>query len=258
MSKLHILGSSSAVPTKLRDCTYLAVDGENESILIDCGGSPVHKLLKHELSPMEIDAVVITHTHPDHIYGLPSLFHYLRLKKRKKPLFFLSHREGIQTSLSLLEAVEITPDSLPFELILIDVPLVHAIESGLPLRCHISFTPVEHRRTCFGLRIDLPDEKSLGYSSDTGYSANLVSLAYQVDLLVHEASFPDEQDDYSLAVGHSTPKLAASIASECKAKRLVLVHLGEKLETIKDPLKDARNNFTGEIILAEDDSIIVI
>ncbi len=64
---------------------------------------------------------------------------------------------------------------------------------------------------------------SVTFSGDTGYSRQLIRLGKDTDILFIECSFSGEHD---LEVkGHLTPRLAARIASECNAKKVVLTHL---------------------------------
>ena len=64
------LGSSGAVPTAARDTTALIVRSGRTACLVDVGGSPVQKLRRVGFDPVELTAVVVTHTHPDHILSL--------------------------------------------------------------------------------------------------------------------------------------------------------------------------------------------
>src|SRR5262249_60583846 len=80
------LGSSGAVPSAERDTTALAVRAGGTVCLIDVGGSPVQKLRRVAVDPVDLAAVVVTHTHPDHVYGLPALVQNLIILGRRAPL----------------------------------------------------------------------------------------------------------------------------------------------------------------------------
>ena len=72
MATLHIIGSGSAIASARRQNTSLAL-AHDALVLIDCSGNPVASLEKQGLSPWELDCLVLTHCHTDHIYGLPSV-----------------------------------------------------------------------------------------------------------------------------------------------------------------------------------------
>lgn len=73
--KLTFLGTSSGVPTKQRNVTALALSPENTKrwYLVDCGEATQHRLLHTPMSLHHLEAVMITHMHGDHCYGLPGL-----------------------------------------------------------------------------------------------------------------------------------------------------------------------------------------
>src|SRR5262245_11055865 len=80
------LGSSGAVPSAARDTTALVVRAGATTCLVDVGGSPVQKLRRVGVDPLGLSAVVVTHTHPDHVYGLPALIQCLLILGRTAPL----------------------------------------------------------------------------------------------------------------------------------------------------------------------------
>ena len=69
------LGTSSGVPTQQRNVTALAIAPKNSKrwYLVDCGEATQHQLLKTPLSLIQLQAIMITHIHGDHCYGLPGL-----------------------------------------------------------------------------------------------------------------------------------------------------------------------------------------
>ena len=75
MAKIIFLGTASSIPTKDRDNTSFVFTHKSHTFLIDCPGAIVHKLLKANVDFKKLQNVVITHQHPDHIYGIISLIH---------------------------------------------------------------------------------------------------------------------------------------------------------------------------------------
>lgn len=72
---ITFLGTSSGMPTKQRNVTAIAVAPANSKrwYLIDCGEATQHQLLHTRLSLQHLQAIMITHVHGDHCYGLPGL-----------------------------------------------------------------------------------------------------------------------------------------------------------------------------------------
>src|SRR5512142_3537463 len=101
MAQLILLGSGAALSDAGRENMYLVVHGESSSILVDCAGSPVQRLLKAKVPLDSIDHLILTHHHPDHIYGLPVLLMDLWLAGRKKVL----HIHGLAETLRAARGV---------------------------------------------------------------------------------------------------------------------------------------------------------
>jgi ribonuclease Z len=70
--------------------------------------------------------------------------------------------------------------------------------------------------------------RSFVYCTDTTYCANSVALSQDADVLVHEATFADEDAHLARQSLHSTASEAARVASEARARRLVLTHVSPR------------------------------
>src|SRR3972149_598343 len=86
MPFLVVLGSAATVPDAAHENTYMVLDGDHGSILIDCAGSPIGRLERAGVSLSSLRSIIITHIHPDHAYGLPILLMSLWLLGRREPL----------------------------------------------------------------------------------------------------------------------------------------------------------------------------
>ena len=113
MFELTFLGTSSGVPTKQRNVSAIAVSllGEQGStgkkspwILVDCGEATQHQLLHTKLKLSTLKAILITHTHGDHCYGLAGLLASLSMHGRTEPLIIIAP-QTIKTILAVIGAV---------------------------------------------------------------------------------------------------------------------------------------------------------
>jgi ribonuclease Z len=90
-------------------------------------------------------------------------------------------------------------------------------------------------------------------SGDTRPCASLVKAAQEADLLIHESTFSDDEQERARETRHSTAREAGRVAREARAQRLVLTHLSSRHDT--DPsrlLGQAREEFRGPVEVAHD------
>ncbi|HHB78266.1 MAG TPA: ribonuclease Z [Saprospiraceae bacterium] len=110
--RLTILGSSSAVPTATRNTSAQFLQFLHFSLLIDCGESSIHRMIRLGLPYDKIEYIFISHLHTDHILGLPGLLSSYALKNRVKPLTIFSP-QGLK---ELMEPLIGPTESLPYSL----------------------------------------------------------------------------------------------------------------------------------------------
>lgn len=87
------------------------------------------------------------------------------------------------------------------------------------------------------------------YTGDTRPSAETAVIAENADLLIHDATFGDEEADRARTTGHSTAREAARLAQRCGAARLVLTHLSARYADDPRTLeRQAREAFPGAVV----------
>jgi len=84
--KIHFLGTSSAVPTKDRGLSCVAINYENIIVFFDCGEGSQREINEAGLGFNKECAVFITHLHGDHVVGLLGLLQTMSMNRREKDL----------------------------------------------------------------------------------------------------------------------------------------------------------------------------
>jgi ribonuclease Z len=248
MPDLIVLGTAASIPDAEHDTVALALRGSGWAVLVDCGGSPLHKLASFGVKPDDVQAVILTHRHADHVYGLPMLVQGLWLGGREAPLPVYGPGEAIDVAYNLLELFSLVEREGIFPLEWHRIPPregIRVLEIG---DVRITATPVVHGNSdTRALRFDsLTTGRSIVYSADTEPCQPLIDLAAGADLLVHEATGDHD--------GHSSPAEAAELAREAGVVHLALIHypvVGIDLER----WRSAATGFPGTVRLAHDGDV---
>lgn len=247
MARLIILGSAAAVSDAEHDNTHLVLQGQHSVVLVDCGSNPMVKLRRFGIHHNQLTDMILTHFHPDHVYGVPMLLMHMWLLGRRQPLRIHGLDHCLLRTEDMMAAFswDDWPQFFP-----VAFHRVQARESQPVLEnedFRIMSWPVKHYGIpTIGLRIESKASgKIIGYSCDTAPVPNIERLAENADMLIHEATGHDPD-------GHSSATEAGKIAASAQCKRLVLVHY-EVWERDPMPLIDeARRGFDGPIELAAD------
>lgn len=243
MAKLIILGSSSAVPDEKHENTYMALVGHERTVLIDCASTATVRLPSAGLEFDHLTDLVLTHFHPDHVSGVPSLLMSMWLLGRKLPLNIYGLAYTLDRMEKLMEFYDWATWPHFFPVAFIRLP---ETEMAPVMACdefRIFASPVRHLIPNIGLRMEcIETGKSLAYSCDTEPCQEVVRLAAGADLLIHECS--------GATLGHTSAEQAAEIATQAEVNSLYLIHYpnGDTSRLVQD----ARRKFAGPVTLAED------
>jgi ribonuclease Z len=250
--RIVVLGSGPSLTSASRDNTFFLVQDGAGDLLLDCGGSPFHKLLKVGADPDHLQAVILTHAHPDHIYGLPSLVHELWLSGRREPLHIFANPRTQKVALALLDVFGLRRKPMPLEFHTVPHVREHLIledESWL-----VQASPVKHEVPAMAVRIK---SRAMGttvvFSGDTSPCPALVSLAQGADLLFHECSV-EEPHPF-----HSTPEQVGKVAAQAEVGEVILVHCHRSL--LKEPyltIAEIGKQYPGPVRFAEDFDVYLL
>lgn len=251
MAKLILLGSGAALSDAKRENMYLVLQGKESAILVDVAGSPVQRLLRARVPLDSIDHVILTHHHPDHLYGLPILLMDMWLAGRKKVLHLYGLSETIRVARAVLQAFDWQEwhnhNFFPTEFHTLDIPqsgIVPALETPEFI---ITATRTKHFVPTIALKFQVHSTgKTIAYSSDTAVCDAVAEIARGADILIHEATTIDEESE-----GHSSAREAGAQAQRAGVKKLVLVHLPPNGSVTK-LLRAAKKMFDGQVVVAKD------
>ena len=234
--KLSIIGYWGAYPEAGGATSGYLLQNENTNILIDCGSSVISKL-QNIIKLPELDAVILSHYHADHMADIYCLQYAalidMQLGRREKPLPIYAlvdetHFETLNFQ-ECTEAIAIREES--------------TVTIG---DFHFNFIKTMHPDPCFAIRIT-ENEKTITYTADTGWFDALVDFARYSDLLLCEASLYNR--NIGMVEGHLTAGEAGKLANMAEAEYLVLTHLPH-FGDINDLVKEAKAEFKGKIEIA--------
>ncbi len=215
---LYLLGTGAALSDARRTTTMLAFSDGGRTVVVDCGGDLVQRMLVAGLDPTRVDALVITHEHPDHVGGFPLFMLKIWLAGRRDDVHVYGIAPALDQARRLFHAFETVgwtglPDVVWHEVEQSEGAAVYGDEVW-----EVTAAPGDHSVPCVGLRVvHRPSGKVCAYSCDTRPTPPIARLARGADVLVHEAT--------GEGPGHSSAAQAARVAAEAGAGRLVLVHL---------------------------------
>jgi ribonuclease BN (tRNA processing enzyme) len=215
-------------------CSGYLVRAGDTTIWLDCGNGSFANLQQHARVE-DIDAVVITHGHPDHcvdIYGLHVLYKY-GLERDCLPVFA---PEGVDKQLESL--VGAWDDTFDWHLI--------GDGDGTTIGdAQLRFSRTDHPPPTMATEIRHANRR-LVYTSDTGPGWSPEVFSRGADLVLSEATY--QHDDIRVPI-HLSARQAGELASAAGAKQLMLTHLWPSLDPVASVL-EASEAFGRAVVLA--------
>jgi len=222
---ITVLGTDSCTPTKGANTASFVV---NRRVAVDTGWYLTDRLLACGICPLDIEAVVFTHCHHDHIMGLPQLIFYYGIKggeRPKRPLRIYGPAGEIR------RVVEDAQRFLQFDRypeLRFDIE-VHDLRGGAELDIcglKVRTCSARHAVAALSYRFGNAAGASVVFSGDTAFNPDLIELARGAGLLVHEASYGAKSVREDERWGPSGAPDAAEVARQAGVARLAIVHCG--------------------------------
>ena len=237
--KLTVLGRSGTCPAPGGACSGYLLQHEGTRVLIDCG-SGVLARLQLFTAIEQIDAIILSHLHYDHISDLFSLKYAIETLRAA----------GVPVG-RLPLALPATPASLAAEIASGDLFAVTQISDGVQTRFgpfSVRFDWMPHLIDSYAVTITC-EQKKLVYSGDTGMNNRLSVVAHNADILLCESTFAADGDPLACD-HHLSAENAGRIAAEGGVRRLLLTHLWCR-ENEERYLEHAARYFPGAEIATE-------
>ncbi|MFI4989451.1 MAG: ribonuclease Z [Solirubrobacterales bacterium] len=262
---LFFAGTGGSVPSARRGLPAILMRLGGERILFDCGEGTQRQLTR-SIGLVDMECVFITHFHADHWLGLPGMLKSFALRDRAQPLTVYGPR-GLNELMGVMriiygrlpydfKVVELEPaQSVERDGYLIAaVPVSHRapvafgyaiVEDARPghldaklaeqlgVRPGPDFGRLQRGETVDGV---LPEQvmgperegRKIVLSGDTEPCEALKIAAHEADLLVHEATFTEEDVDRARETAHSTARQAAELARDAEVRTLALTHISTR------------------------------
>jgi len=287
---LFFAGTAGSVPSARRGLPAVLVRRGGERLLFDCGEGTQRQLTR-SVGLADLDAVFLTHFHTDHWLGLPGMLKSFDLRDRERPLS-LYGPPGIHDLAKILKIVYgrlsyelnvielATGDPLPRDgytvtsvavrhrgtavgYVLTEDERPGRFDAELAQRLGVAFGPdfgrLQRGETINGVSpaqvIGPPRSgRKLVISGDTSPCDALTAAAHMADVLVHEATFAEEDLDRARQTGHSTARGAAYVARDAEVGLLALTHISTRYAG-RELCDEARAIFPDTVVPRDFDSI---
>ncbi|MBD3414001.1 MAG: MBL fold metallo-hydrolase [Candidatus Aminicenantes bacterium] len=251
MNELCFLGTGGAIPHKNRSNAALVLNSQEDLVLIDCPGDAFVKLKQMNLDPRCISSVFITHIHPDHVYGLPSLIHSLMLNDMTLSVF--GSEETVVFCKKLLSLFNLLDEKVKCRVRFNRIgPNEHF--QLLPLSWATSIkTP--HHSSSLGVFLELNDELGLLYSGDIPVYPPLFKGIGNPDILIHDCSAPSRffRKFPSLSQMHTHSLDLGKLAQQAGVKCLIPIHFFGELDYSMEEIKtEIKENYQNRLIIPKD------
>ena len=246
--EITVLGCGAAFPRAGGACSGFLVSSNGTHVWVDAGNGTFSNLQKH-VSYRDVDALVITHGHSDHIADVMPLMYALGFDPEREP-----------TSVPVYAPFDIEPTLASplggksremFKTVFSFKQMSRTFDVG-----SIKFHPfsTQHPAESFGMRMH-DDGKVAVYTSDTAMFPELVGHCRDADLLICEATYVDRIDTDPGV--HMWARETGRLATEAGVKRLVLTHVWGTIDP-QDAVREAAEEFDGPVEAAIEGAVYTI
>jgi ribonuclease BN (tRNA processing enzyme) len=242
---LCFLGTGSANVQADRGQSGTLIRAGATTILLDCGSGTLHRMVRAGHHPRELSAIVLTHTHPDHVVDLVAILFELKQSEPDRshtlPILGPPAAAPVYDGLMRLFGQWCVGETY-------DLAFVEIEDETHPLgELTLTARPMRHALPAIGVHVVDGSGGGVAFTGDTGPHPGVAELARGARVLVCDCTLPDG----ATFSGHMGPRDAGRAAREAGVSRLVLTHLPPE-SSPPDLIAVAGEEFDGEVTVAED------
>jgi len=251
MIELAFLGTAGAFSLAERDNAALLMRAGGTTLLVDAPGAAIQKIQKLGFLPSDVGAVVVTHIHADHVYGLPSIFHSLMLRSGRIRVY--GSEETVNFCGRLLDLYGLRDSKYKTRA---ELQAVHP-DRAFRLEGFGEVRPLAVRHHSSSLAFLFRPEAGGTFlvSGDTAADPSLLARAGDVGALCHDASAPSRFFERypALYALHTSSLQLGRMAAEAGVETLVPIHFfGEVEFALSEVEAEVRAGYAGRLIVPRD------
>lgn len=248
--KLTILGSGTYQPELGRNSSAYLIETLRSKICFDFGRGAIERLYQAKGHPNDLEAIFISHWHPDHVSDLLPLLHIILAPsgdwpKRKKPLKIFGPRGTIRSIDYFKKATLLDKFDNKDKIKIVEIKNDLVRGPDWQVNSYKTFHNAGVAASSYRLK---SANKIFAYSGDTAESAGLKNALKDADVALVEAGWPEKKAPKI----HLSGSKAGKLAREANVKRLIITHVSPYYLKNFNPQLDAETTFGCPVILAKD------
>jgi len=250
--KITFVGTGSGKTSLNQFHSSLLISSDTYNLLIDAGDGISRALLFNEINFNTIDGIIITHFHPDHFSGLPSLIFQMKITNRKKPLDIFIYPSFKNVVIDFLLRSYIFPERNKFK---IQYKIFNNNEL-VKIENNFSFIARENSHLSKLRKYESIYPSISLYSGSMLFESENKKIIYTSDISSVEDIFLFKEFSSDLFISeanHLEPALLVKVVSKIETQKIFLTHFNEdNLKSLSEILASSATEIQRKIILAKE------